>query len=168
MSLLDDLKAAYEQQNWSIIKDIYKNLSGQDLLTPLDTPVEKKKKGRPSKKDASVKPQDIMTFPQKEIYVAPKENKLVKGGRTEPIRRFDRSFFTDDGIEHANESIKNRPELGVQPAHTKKRQANVLTLVEVECCKCGKRERVQSQFAVTYSSVKAENTYKCNDCCVRK
>jgi len=75
--------------------------------------------------------------------------------------------FVDDFTLHPDERVTEHPELGVQ--HAVERDCRIDNdtgvKVDVECSLCGKQESVAPIHSHGYNKNKAENTYKCNDCC---
>lgn len=89
--------------------------------------------------------------------------------RREPLGA-PQNTWEDDGTEHANESVKVRPELGVQNARPRTDhrdpQLGIDTggKVAVVCALCGKTESVAPRLAVGHDPNPDKNTYRCNDC----
>jgi hypothetical protein len=89
--------------------------------------------------------------------------------RREPIGK-PKNTWVDDGTEHADESVKIRPELGVP--HVRKRDDSRDPNIGIDtgkktlvmCALCGREEVVSSRLAIGYNPDPEENTYRCNNC----
>jgi hypothetical protein len=194
--LLEDLRVAYEKQDWNLIKDIYKNVSGQDLQTKPNLVVEyetakmpKKKPTRKATKTTTKKTPTKATKVPKAIKVkAAKVNKQQikeekgeclhqinnnnavigrKYARAEPLGKFKQTFV-DNPKEYQEESVKNNPSLGTTPLNVLKKDRQKPSLAKVQCSECDKWEEVNPILATSYSKQRSENTYRCNDCCGHK
>lgn len=175
--LLEDLQTAYEKQDWNLIKDIYKNVSGQDLQTKPSLVIEdetaKTPKKKPARKTAKTTTKKTPAKAAKQqikeeecLHQINNNNAVVgrKYARAEPLGKFKQTFV-DNPKEYQEESVKNNPSLGTTPLNVLKKDRQKPSLVKVQCSECDKWEEVNPILATSYSKQRSENTYRCNDCC---
>lgn len=184
MNLLQDLQRAYQEQNWDIIKDVYKNLSGEGLsgilLTNPDPIPIVKKRGRPRKIIPNTT--ETTTLPAYPIISTCEESPVITACTTrrtsenssgnnrskkEPFKPGSfKPLWRDTGVDHANESILVDPTLGTAVKHVGQPRVDggTNTNVSVKCFKCGAKDTVSPALAINYSDNDAANGYRCDDC----
>ena len=121
---------------------------------------------KPKPKDKSLEPTKTKTeelIDQFKVDRQPTDDKRF--GRIEnfvPKVRPNRLAEVIGEDECLEDSIKKDPSLGVKVAA--KRGVRQVNMVDVVCSKCGLKETVAAILAISYSTAKDDNSYKCNTC----
>jgi len=195
MKLGEYLEQAVLTQNWQMVCDVHYKITGKKISPPkpklkladldMDSvnendeqevePEPEMANDEPSANSdddeeemSPPKPHTIEEFKiQHGGYKTINENGEVRAKKSPliiPDKRINQ--FVDDMTIKPDESVKERPELGVKAPRPRERKR--VDKVEVVCAVCHRREKVVPALAIGYSANADENTYKCNDCCSGK
>lgn len=192
ISIPELLKEAVEKSDWEIVKDVYKSLTGQEIVSaaPKKEASPSKKRGRPAKQ-TTIKPQPLL-LPIEEPEVLPvtprppltknfiastkpdpnkksTEKRRIAERKPITIENNREPVFIDDGKLAKKDSKRGDPQLAKLYGVTTTRQPrdpseSTASKVNVECCICGLKEKVSPILAINYDSDALLNRYKCNEC----
>lgn len=176
MSPIAKIKAAFEAQDWSIVEEAYKELTGEDLKQPA-----KKSKVRGTKSNkvivdevpetvvkniplAKERDNDTFTSIRNKNQVVPPQ-KFVRDGKEHTmcgVEQLDLSkskinLFEDD-LSMENQLV-GKPNKPVKKVSQTTREGYKEGLVEAQCKGCDRYFKVQREFA---------SHYRCEGCMVRR
>lgn len=169
MSPIEKIKEAFLQQDWTIIQEAFKELTGQDLeskpvakrtkaaLDNDDIPIlkEPKKAGRPKKVQVESKQSKDEDFT---MVRKPRQGQQVReDGKVNcaieqiDIRKVKNDFVDDKTLARKDAKIDKK----LMPKTRKERDRPEYSLVETECVSCGRIAKVEPF---------ERKHYRCNRC----
>lgn len=167
MSPIEKIKQAFQSQDWTIIQEAYKDLTGQDLSINEPKKKRSKKMENPIKVEEPVidKKEETFTTIRKQNSVKPPQKFVGEDGKEHTycgIEQIDLSkskinLFNDDLTMETN--FIGKPNKPVKQVKQTTRQGYNDSLVETQCKGCEKIFKVQREFA---------SHYRCDGCMVRR
>jgi hypothetical protein len=172
------LKEAIIEGNWEKVCFIYTAITGEEISPPKPTIIEKEKTEEEILKDLDLEPDIKIKREEKANFIATTKKEESsndddydgkKIARKTPFikHKIRPQLFTDDRTEAVDDLTENNQTLAKMYVSPRERNRSN-NLVKVECSICGKTLEVSSVLATTYDPDPSENSFKCDNCIVKR